>query len=383
MNFRTLGGPTRKSLILGAILSIGLSGCFDKDDPNIEPEVKEDGNLEYKDPDGNVIGELPPLPFEPAPEEPKDPQEPEEPTPEPPWNPVDPETPTDPGTPTDPETPTDPTQPSAGEPAVLIGAGDIARCNKDKADYKTSDIILKEIAKNPNTMVFTAGDNAYSDGSASEFKECYDPSWGRFKDRTRPTAGNHEYGTSGASGHFNYFGEAAGKKGEGWYSYDLGSWHIVAINSNCSAVGGCGPGSKQYEWLKQDLAKSGKKCIAAYWHHPRFTSGAHGDVEKMGDIWKLLNDNGGDVILQGHDHHYERFAKMDSKGNITDTGMRSFVVGSGGTSFRDVGERKGSEIQQNTVHGVMKLTLHADKYEWEFLPVEGKSFVDKGEDSCL
>ncbi|MFN7133982.1 MAG: metallophosphoesterase family protein [Myxococcales bacterium] len=361
MSKRTLGG------VFGLVaLAVSLSACFDKDDPMIEPEVKEDGNLEYRDPEAGPIGQLPPLPFDPQPGEPGS-EEPGTPGEQPG---------TQPG-----EQPTQPTQPPAGEPAILVGAGDIARCSSD-GDEQTARILDRVVAQHPNAVVFAAGDLAYNDGSPTEFKNCYDPTWGRHKARTRPAPGNHEYGTKGAAGYFAYFGEQAGEAGKGYYSYELGNWHVVALNSNCSAVGGCGEGSPQLTWLKQDLAKSGKKCIAAYWHHPRFSSGSHGPNTAVTPLWKALEDAGADFVVVGHDHHYERFAPMNSRGEATPNGIREFLVGSGGTSFRTVGKTANSQVAQVGTHGVMKFTLHDDKYEWEFLPVDGKTFTDKGSAAC-
>jgi hypothetical protein len=265
----------------------------------------------------------------------------------------------------------------AQAPAVLVGAGDIASCASegDEATARTLDGV-------PGT-VFTAGDNAYERGTDREFAECYHPSWGRHRARTRPTPGNHEYHTPGAAGYFRYFGAAAGEPGKGYYGYELGGWQVIALNSNCRYIGGCGPGSPQLEWLRRELAGHRAQCTVAYWHHPRFSSGLHGEAAEMGPIWEALHAAGADVVIAGHDHTYERFAPLDAAGRPDPRGMRSFVVGTGGRSlypFRSVAA--GSEVRRNDTYGVLKLTLGVGRYEWEFLPVAGRTFRDRGSGDC-
>jgi hypothetical protein len=265
----------------------------------------------------------------------------------------------------------------APAPAVLVGAGDIAACNSD-GDEATARIL----DATPGT-VFTAGDNAYERGTDREFADCYHPTWGRHRARTRPSAGNHDYGTPGAAGYFRYFGAAAGEPGKGYYSYALAGWHVVAINSNCRFVGGCGPGSPQLEWLRRDLSLSRAQCTVAYWHHPRFSSGLHGSSAEMAPIWEALHAARADVVIAGHDHTYERFAPLDAAGRADARGMRSFVVGTGGRSlypFRTAAG--GSEVRRNDTYGVLKLTLGIGGYEWEFLPVAGRTFRDRGSAVC-
>jgi len=275
-------------------------------------------------------------------------------------------------------TPTpEPTGPAPAE-AVLVGAGDIARCD-DTNDEATADL-LDDIAG----IVFTTGDNAYSDGSPEEYADCYDPSWGRHKARTRPSAGNHDYRTEDAAGYFDYFGDAAGAPGEGYYSYDLDSWHIVVLNSNCLDIDGCEAGSPQEQWLRDDLAANETLCTAAYFHHPLFSSGVHGSDDDVADLWKTLYEFGADVVLNGHEHNYERFAPQDPDGNADpEAGIRQFIVGTGGTKLRDVNEPiENSEVLENETHGVLKLTLHATGYDWEFVPIAGATFSDVGSDAC-
>jgi hypothetical protein len=262
---------------------------------------------------------------------------------------------------------------------VLVGAGDIAGCGSQK-DLETA-LLLDNI---PGT-VFTLGDNVYPDGADLEFSDCYDPTWGRHKARTRPAPGNHDYHTSGASGYFNYFGAAAGDADKGYYSYDVGDWHVIALNSECAEVGGCEMGSPQGQWLQADLAANPKACTLAYWHHPRFSSGWHGSNASYQDFWQLLYDAGADVVLNGHDHTYERFAPQDPTG-ISDPGrgIREFVVGTGGAGLYSFGiPEPNSEVRENSTHGVLKLTLHPTSYDWELVPIAGQTFTDSGSASCV
>ena len=268
----------------------------------------------------------------------------------------------------------------SGDP-VLVGAGDIASCD----DLAGAEATAKLIDKIPGT-VFAAGDLAYPDGSDEQFAKCYGPTWGRFKDRTRPAPGNHEYHKSGASGYARYFGAAAGDPDKGYYSYVLGTWHIVVLNSECAEVGGCEAASAQGKWLREDLAEHAVPCTLAYFHKPLFSSGdRHGSDPEMKPLWDTLYGAGADVILNGHDHDYERFAPQDPKGHAdAKHGIREFVVGSGGkNSHRKMGEAlANSEVRNDDTFGVLKLTLHAAGYDWEFVPEAGKTFTDAGSGSC-
>jgi acid phosphatase type 7 len=261
---------------------------------------------------------------------------------------------------------------------VLVGAGDIASCSSsgDEATAKLLDGI--------SGTVFTIGDNAYSSGTATQFKNCYDPTWGRHKARTKPAPGNHEYLTAGASGYFGYFGVAAGDPSKGYYSYNFGDWHIVSLNSMCEKVGGCGATSPMVTWLKQDLAANPRKCTLAYFHHPLFSSGDHGNTPKMRPTWDALYAANADVVLNGHDHSYERFAPQNPSGKLdTARGIREFVVGTGGGSLRPFDDiQANSQVRNATTHGVLRLTLNPDSYAWKFVPVAGKSFTDSGSRSC-
>jgi hypothetical protein len=270
-------------------------------------------------------------------------------------------------------------RPARAVSVVLVGAGDIASCSSagDEATARLLDGI--------GGRVFTTGDNAYNSGTATQFKNCYHPSWGRHKARTRPSVGNHEYNTAGASGYFNYFGSAAGDPRKGYYSYNLGEWHIISLNSMCNQVGGCGATSPMVKWLKQDLATSNTKCTLAYFHHPLFSSGFHhGNTPRMKPSWDALYAANAEVVLGGHEHNYERFAPQSPSGVANSArGIREFVVGMGGRSHYSFGTvQPNSQVRNANTYGVLKLTLHPSSYEWKFVPVAGKTFTDSGTTSC-
>jgi hypothetical protein len=263
---------------------------------------------------------------------------------------------------------------------VLVGAGDISSCD----DLAGAEATAKLIDQIPGT-VFAVGDLAYPDGSEEQFARCYGPTWGRFRERTRPAAGNHEYHNSGASAYSRYFGTAAGDFKKGYYSYELGGWHIVVLNSECAEVGGCDVASAQGQWLRQDLAKHPVTCTLAYFHKPLFSSGsAHGNDPFMKPLWESLYNAGADVVINGHDHDYERFAPQDPNGKADlSHGMREFVVGTGGKNHRPFAEPKpNSESRNADAFGVLMLTLHAKSYDWQFMPEAGKSFTDSGSGIC-
>jgi hypothetical protein len=270
---------------------------------------------------------------------------------------------------------------AASSDPVLVGAGDIASCD----DLSGAEATATLIEKIPGT-VFAVGDLAYPDGSDEQFAKCYNPTWGRFKDRTRPAPGNHEYHRNGASGYNRYFGAAAGDPKKGYYSYDLGAWHIISLNSECAGVGSCDVASPQGQWLKQDLAQHPSACTLAYFHKPLFSSGArHGNDRKMKPLWDLLYQAGAEIVINGHDHDYERFAPQTPEGKPdADRGIREFVVGSGGkNSHRSFGSpQPQSEVRNSDTFGVLKVTLHPTSYDWEFVPQAGKTFTDSGSGQC-
>ncbi len=266
-----------------------------------------------------------------------------------------------------------------GSGEILLAAGDIASCSSS-GDEATANLLDGL----PGTIL-VLGDLAYNDGTAAEFANCYQPSWGRHKARTKPSPGNHEYNTPGATGYYAYFGVAAGDPLKGYYSYDMGEWHIIAINSNCSAIGGCGDTSAQTQWLRADLAAHPATCTLAYWHHPRFNSGAsHGNSTSMQPIWQALYDWGADVVLSGHEHTYERFGPQTPAG-VADSvnGIVEFVVGTGGRSHYTFGAiQPNSLVREGNTYGVLEMTLGATGYDFEFKPVAGATFTDSGSASC-
>jgi hypothetical protein len=271
---------------------------------------------------------------------------------------------------------TDTETPLPEDDPVLVGAGDIARCRTDSDEVTAS--LLDDI---PGT-VFTTGDNAYPDGTAEEYANCYDPSWGRHKERTYPSPGNHDYHTADGAGYFGYFGSRAGEPGKGYYSYELGVWHIIVLNSNIPVEAG----SPQDQWLRADLTAHPAACTLAYWHHPRFSSGTvHGSDNDMEPLWDALYEYGADVVLVGHEHNYERFAPQDPRGSADTTrGIRQFVVGSGGSNHYEFGVPiANSEVRNSDTSGVLKLTLHPTSYSWEFIPEPGKTFNDSGDAPCV
>jgi hypothetical protein len=278
-----------------------------------------------------------------------------------------------------------PSQASAdGKAFILVGAGDIASCKSPEGARATA----KLIEQIPGT-VFAAGDLAYEKGSETEFQNCYGATWGEFKARTKPTLGNHEYAEPTASAYFQYWGEQAGPAGKGYYSYDLGSWHIVALNTNCGAqgMGGCAKGSPQEEWLRKDLAEHPDSCFIAYGHHALFSSGvfkSHAVHPELKDLWRDLYAARAALVLAGHEHSYERFAPQDPDGHADPVnGIREIVVGTGGRSHDPLGfALDNSEVRNTDTYGVIKLTLTPGHYNWRFIPEEGKTFADSGSSEC-
>jgi hypothetical protein len=277
-------------------------------------------------------------------------------------------------------------------PPVLGAAGDIA-CDPADANFNggqgtatacrmkaTSDLMLSLGL----TAALNLGDNQYENGALAKYQASYDLSWGRLNSIIRPVPGNHEYVTAGAAGYFSYFGATAGDPAKGYYSYDLGGWHLIALNSNCAAVGGCIAGSAQAQWLAADLATHPGRCTLAYWHHPRFSSGPHGNDATTDAFWQALYVAGADVVLNGHDHVYERFAPQSPAAAADPVqGIRQFTVGTGGknlTGFSTV--RANSEVRDASAFGILEMTLHPNGYVWRFLSAPEGTVLDQGASLC-
>ena len=275
-------------------------------------------------------------------------------------------------------TQTTPTAPPGPDP-VIVGAGDIATCTTTR-DEATAALVEAV----PAATVFTFGDNAYPDGTAADFSQCYAPSWGQFLDRTHPALGDDDYNTGSAAPYFAYFGAAAGDPAEGWYAVDLGTWRIYVLNSNCSFVGGCGAGSAQLTWLQQDLAANPRRCVAAIFHTPRFSSGTNGSTADMQPIWATLVGAGAELALSGHDHDYERFQPLNAAGTPdTANGLRQLVVGTGGAGGGAFPTTQPySVVRQANAIGIIEITLHAASYDFKFVSIPGRTFTDSGSGTC-
>jgi len=268
--------------------------------------------------------------------------------------------------------PTPPLTPLLGA-EVLVGAGDIASC-RSSGDEATARL-LDEI---PGT-VFTAGDNVYPDGTIEFYRRCYGPSWGRHLARTYPTPGNHDYRLNAGTAYYQYFGSRAGPYGWGYYSFKLGDWLILMLNTNIPV----GADSHQARWLRAQLAGRDGGCEIAIGHHPRFSAGSHGSETRMSAIWTILYDARVEVAIAGHDHNYERFAPMTPDGRLdTERGVRQFVVGTGGYKPYGTRARQPNSEALRTATGVIKLSLGSGVYQWEFVPVPGETFRDWGEGKC-
>ncbi len=272
------------------------------------------------------------------------------------------------------DTPTSPTSAPATIDGVLVGAGDIALCSA-LAPAEATATLLDTI----EGSVFTAGDNVQAVGADEEFRNCFDPTWGRHRDRTHPAPGNHDYMAAGAAPYYAYFGSAAGTPDVGYYSYNIATWHVVVLNNYVDI----GSGSLQLAWLARDLERSTAPCTIAYWHEPLFSSAQNGPNPGMTDLWRVLHTHGVDVVMNGHDHVYERFAPQDPDGHADPLrGIRQFIVGTGGAPlYGFVRVSANSEIRARA-HGVLKLTLRTGMYNWEFVPVAGETFRDFGSGAC-
>jgi acid phosphatase type 7 len=291
-----------------------------------------------------------------------------------------------------------PSAPPPGEPVTIAAAGDIACDPADGAfnggmgtasrcaQMRTSDLLVGRDLD----AILMPGDLQYECGGYQAFLQSFDPSWGRFKPLIRPVPGNHEYKesdgtdcdpTGSAAGYYDYFGAAAGERGKGYYSFDLGGWHLVGLNSNCSSGGGCGATSVQGRWFTADLAANPADCTLAFSHHPRWSSGEHGSELKMDNFFQTLYDAGGEILLSGHDHSYERFAPMAPDGAVAPNGVRQFVAGAGGKSLRQITPIPGSRAAIDDQFGVLFLTLEDDRYRWAFVSEAGVT-LDSGSAPC-
>jgi acid phosphatase type 7 len=263
----------------------------------------------------------------------------------------------------------------------LLAVGDISTCGNLGA-FITAGILQNQLEQNPNSKLALLGDIAYERGTEAEFK-CFDAAYGQFKNISYPSPGNHEYYSPNATGYYAYYGSRAGNPKQGYYTYKLGNWRIYALNSNCDSIGGCDKNSPQIKWLKQTLLSNPSQCSLAYWHHPRFSSGRHGNAAFMQDMWALVAKAGVEIVLSGHDHTYERFAPLDSSGKPNPKGTRAFVIGTGGRSFYAFSNPQAhSQIKQNSSLGVTKFVLEPNGYSWEFIAASGSNFKDSGTGKC-
>ena len=256
----------------------------------------------------------------------------------------------------------------------LLAVGDIASCDV------TTDEKVATLAKNRTGRVAILGDAVYPNGSSDEFANCFDPAWGPLGARMRPATGNHEYGTPGAAGYWDYFGDRAGPEGKGWYAHNLGEhWRAIVLNTNCARVGGCTLDSPQGRWLRNAIDNAGDRNIVAYFHHPLYSSGNHGSATFVRPFYRALYRGGADIVLSGHDHHYERFAPQNHLGERRRNGLQQFVVGTGGYTHYAFGgpPLPNTRTRNNTSFGLLKLRLRAAGYSWEFIPATG-SYTDSG-----
>jgi acid phosphatase type 7 len=288
-------------------------------------------------------------------------------------------------------------QPTGLDP-VVAAAGDIA-CDPTSSSFgagqgagpfcrqrRTSDLLYRMDL----TAILASGDLQYEDGQLWKFQQSFDASWGRLKPLIRPVPGNHEYRVSGAAGYFDYFNGPgqhtgpAGERGRGYYSFEVRSWHVIALNSQCDEVGGCGVGSTQERWLREDLASHPAACTLAFWHHPRFTSGSHSAEGSMLAAWTALYEANADLVVNGHEHFYERFGPQSPAGAPDAArGIRQITVGTGGKSrFRFQAAVPNSEVRESRYYGVLKLTLREGAYDWELVTAPAGGVADSGTSSC-
>jgi hypothetical protein len=266
---------------------------------------------------------------------------------------------------------------------VLVGAGDIGGC--DSSQLQNSQATANLIDSIPGT-VFAVGDLTYPDSTDGYFAKCWAPTWGRHRARMIPAPGNHEYNTPGAPGYYNYFGPVAGDPLKGYYSFDMGAWHVVVLSAECSKIGGCTATSPEGQWLQADLVANPTLCTLALWHEPLYTSISGGTEPTVQPFWQILYDAGAELVINGHMHNYERFEPQDPNGNLDlNNGIREIIAGTGGKSL-DCGftnpPAANSDVRICSTYGVLKLTLHASSYDWQFIPQAGQAASDSGTTSC-
>lgn len=264
---------------------------------------------------------------------------------------------------------------------VLVGAGDVVQCSR--GEFQNSQATANLLDSIPGT-VFVVGDLVYPDSSGNYFAKCWAPTWGRFRNRMIPTVGNHGYNAPGAPEYYSYFGPKAGDPQKGYYSFNLGAWHVVVLNAECSGIGGCGATSPEGTWLQSDLAANPAVCTLALWHEPLYTSETGLASTSVRPFWQILYNAGADLVVNGHAHNYERFAAQDPSGNLDQThGIREIIAGTGGEYTSCSGSAiTNSEMRICNANGVLKLTLHASSYDWQFIPVAGQTATDSGTTSC-
>lgn len=279
-----------------------------------------------------------------------------------------------PGACSGPIEPSPPPPPTGTGIPQLIGAGDIVVCGSS-AHVATAALIRPY----PDATVFTAGDNVYPNGHPNDWRNCYDPWWGEFKDRTRPGIGNHDYETQNAKPYFDYWGDRAGPRDAGYYTYTLGEWRIIALNSEIDTR----PGSAQYVWLQNELTVNQERCTAAIWHKPLYSSGVNGPNPHMRDVYRLLYNANADLVINGHDHNYEVFHPQDADGRRDDArGLRQFVVGTGGVALTNFPRTAPNSAYREQVQGVILFELRSGSYNWQFISPQPPQFRDSGTGAC-
>jgi hypothetical protein len=265
---------------------------------------------------------------------------------------------------------------------VLVGAGDIARC--DDFQFQRNQGTANLIDSIPGT-VFAVGDLVYPDPSGNYFAKCFAPTWGRFRNRMIPTAGNHEFNPPGSLGYYSYLGRVAGDPLKGWYSFNLGAWHVIVLSAECDKIGGCTATSPEGQWLQSDLTANPAVCTLALWHEPLYSSDTAAVSTSVQPFWQILYNAGADLVVNGHAHHYERWAPQDPYGNLDPTrGIREILAGTGGNPPGCISKTlaPNEEVLFCSTNGVLKLTLHATSYDWQFIPIAGETATDSGTTSC-